>query len=88
MYLTSPAGVAVPSAVERKELQQFPVMKEVCGGFPERGEADACNIHVLGGWRESIPVPPFCISRTLCLLCPVAVKPHPLRHFNFVGVYY
>ena len=30
MYLTSPAGVAVPSAVERKELQQFPVVREVC----------------------------------------------------------
>ena len=29
MYLTSPAGVAVPSAVERKELQQFPVVREV-----------------------------------------------------------
>ena len=30
MYLTSPAGVALPSAVERKELQQFPVVREVC----------------------------------------------------------
>ena len=63
MYLTSPAGVAVPSAVERKELQQFPVVKEVCGGFPEREEADVCNrnIHVLGGGVN--PSAPFCISR-------------------------
>ena len=30
VYLTSPAGVAVPSGVERKELQQFPVVREVC----------------------------------------------------------
>ena len=30
LYLTSPAGVAVPPAVERKELQQFPVVREVC----------------------------------------------------------
>ena len=28
-FSISCAGVAVPSAVERKELQQFPVMKEV-----------------------------------------------------------
>ena len=29
MYLISYTGVAVPSAVERKELQEFPVVKEV-----------------------------------------------------------
>ena len=53
MYLTSPAGVAVPSAVERKELQQFPVVREVCfyqgfihGFVLGGGNADACNRHM------------------------------------------
>ena len=65
------AGVTVPSAVERKELQQFPVVKEV-SSWSQVGLPQSCVDNICLYLTFTLLYTSICISSTESILPPVS----------------